>query len=89
MEKYNKVAESIRAQILNISSQIHNLTEARDRLLPKLMSGEIAVDGGRPERPLSCQPNGNALGMEMETNNRPVGATNCQPNGNALGINER
>ena len=29
------------------------------------------------------------LGMEMETNNRPVGATNCQPNGNALGINER
>jgi type I restriction enzyme S subunit len=43
MEKYNKVAESIRAQILNISSQIHNLTEARDRLLPKLMSGEIAV----------------------------------------------
>ena len=43
MEKYNKVAESIRAQILNISSQIRLLTEARDRLLPKLMSGEIAV----------------------------------------------
>ena len=43
MEKYNKVAESIRAQILNISSQICLLTEARDRLLPKLMSGEIAV----------------------------------------------
>ena len=43
MEKYNKVAESIRAQIINISSQIRLLTEARDRLLPKLMSGEIAV----------------------------------------------
>ena len=28
-------------QILNISSQIHHLTEARDRLLPKLMGGEI------------------------------------------------
>ena len=42
--------------------------------LPKLMSGEIAVEGRRPERPLSCQPNGNALGMETETNNRPVGA---------------
>ena len=43
MEKYNKVAESIRAQIINISSQIRLLTEARDRLLPKLMSGEITV----------------------------------------------
>ena len=41
MEKYNEVAESMRAQILNISSQIHLLTEARDRLLPKLMSGDI------------------------------------------------
>ena len=41
MEKYNEVAESIREQILNTSSQIRLLTEARDRLLPKLMSGEI------------------------------------------------
>ena len=29
----------------------------------KLMSGGIAVEEGRPERPLSCQPNGNALGI--------------------------
>ena len=43
MEKYNKVAESIRAQTINLSSQIRLLTEARDRLLPKLMSGEIEV----------------------------------------------
>ena len=43
MEKYNVVAESMRAQILNLSSQIRLLTEARDRLLPKLMSGEIEV----------------------------------------------
>ena len=41
MEEYNKVAESIRVQILNRSSQIRLLTEARDRLLPKLMSGEF------------------------------------------------
>ena len=27
----------------NIEDQIRNLTEARDRLLPKLMSGEIEV----------------------------------------------
>ena len=58
----------------SLLSQIRLLTEARDRLLPKLMSGEIELEGGRPERPLSCQPNGNALGMETETNNRPVGA---------------
>ena len=88
-DKYNLECISLFKQMISLQSQIRLLTEARDRLLPKLMSGEIAVDGGRPERPLSCQPNGNALGMEMETNNRPVGATNCQPNGNALGINER
>ncbi len=57
-----------------LRDQIRLLTEARDRLLPKLMSGEIAVAGYRPERPLGCQPNGNALGMETEVDNRPVGA---------------
>ena len=35
----------------NIAKQIRHLTEARDRLLPKLMSGEIELDGERPERP--------------------------------------
>lgn len=40
MEKYNNLAESIRTQIINKSVQIRNLSEARDRLLPKLMSGE-------------------------------------------------
>ncbi len=43
MEKYNNLAESIRTQIINKSVQIRNLSEARDRLLPKLMSGEIEV----------------------------------------------
>ncbi|MBU3809543.1 MAG: restriction endonuclease subunit S [Candidatus Phocaeicola faecipullorum] len=43
MQKYNIFGETIREQIINISSQIHKLTEARDRLLPKLMSGEIEV----------------------------------------------
>ena len=31
------------ARIISLQSQLHLLTEARDRLLPKLMSGEIAV----------------------------------------------
>ena len=43
MQEYNIFGEALRRQIINISSQIHKLTEARDRLLPKLMSGEIEV----------------------------------------------
>lgn len=43
MEKYNNLAESIRTQIINKSVQIRNLSEARDRLLPKLMNAEIEV----------------------------------------------
>ena len=45
MEAYNNIAENERVEILYLSSQIRLLTEARDRLLPKLMSGEIgAID---------------------------------------------
>lgn len=40
---FNKVVSEIDGKIKNISKQIHKLTEARDRLLPKLMSGEIEV----------------------------------------------
>ena len=43
MNCYCRIAERLREQILNISSQIRHLTEARDRLLPKLMNGEIEV----------------------------------------------
>lgn len=41
LEKYSRKAENIRNRIINLSTQIRLLTEARDRLLPKLMSGEI------------------------------------------------
>lgn len=53
MHHFEKAAENIRTNILNLFSQIRHLTEARDRLLPKLMSGEINVEGQRPERPTS------------------------------------
>lgn len=43
MALYSNFAESMRNQILHLSSQISFLTEARDRLLPKLMNGEIKV----------------------------------------------
>ena len=44
MKRYSNIAEKERAEILHLSSQIRLLTEARDRLLPKLMSGEIGVN---------------------------------------------
>lgn len=40
---FNKVASKIDGKIKNISNQINILIEARDRLLPKLMSGEIEI----------------------------------------------
>ena len=43
MTSYSDLAECMRKQILHLSSQIRLLTEARDRLLPKLMGGEIQV----------------------------------------------
>ena len=43
MKRYSSIAEKERAEILHLSSQIRLLTEARDRLLPKLMSGELKV----------------------------------------------
>ncbi len=43
ISKFEKVVGNIRNQILVLYSQIEELTEARDRLLPKLMSGEIEV----------------------------------------------
>lgn len=37
---YNSFQEKIQSEIESLKSQIRHLTEARDRLLPKLMSGE-------------------------------------------------
>lgn len=40
---FNSIANNTFFKIKNLSHQIHHLTESRDRLLPKLMSGEIEV----------------------------------------------
>lgn len=40
---YSNRVKTILGDIIKLSSQLHLLTEARDRLLPKLMSGEIEV----------------------------------------------
>ncbi len=41
---FNKIVEHIQRQKENLSTQIRHLTEARDRLLPKLMSREVIVN---------------------------------------------
>ena len=43
IEKYDRIVSSLDDQIKTVDAQISNLSDARDRLLPKLMSGEIAV----------------------------------------------
>ena len=41
LDSFNQIIEPIRTRKENLQSQIRLLTEARDRLLPKIMSGEI------------------------------------------------
>ena len=43
LDTYNGLAESLYYQIISHSKQIESLRNARDRLLPKLMSGEVEV----------------------------------------------
>lgn len=43
LDTYNCIAENLYHQIINHSKQIERLKNARDRLLPKLMNGEIEV----------------------------------------------
>lgn len=43
LEQYNSYSEAVQKKIECLKSAIINATEARDRLLPKLMNGEIEV----------------------------------------------
>lgn len=43
LQKYNCYAETIYTKLVSLSLQIESAKRARDKLLPKLMSGEIAV----------------------------------------------
>ena len=43
LNSFNQIIEPIRTQNENLQFQIHLLTEARDRLLPKLMGGEMEL----------------------------------------------
>ena len=43
LKQFEEVAEPISAQVSNLVAQNDKLRAARDLLLPRLMSGEIAV----------------------------------------------
>lgn len=43
LEQYNNYSEIVQRKLECLKSEIKNATEARDRLLPKLMSGELEV----------------------------------------------
>ena len=43
LQEFESIAITSIARIISLQSQLRLLTEARDRLLPKLMSGEIEV----------------------------------------------
>lgn len=43
VKKYNQITENIDLKIYSLDTQIKMLVEARDRLLPKLMNGELEV----------------------------------------------
>lgn len=44
VEKFNRVIEPIRIELIELSEQNDKLSELRDTLLPKLMNGEINLD---------------------------------------------
>ena len=43
IEKYEKIVEPIDKDIVVLNKKVQGLKEARDRLLPKLISGKIEV----------------------------------------------
>ena len=43
MQRFSSIMHNILSESLSLLNQIRHLTEARDRLLPKLMSGEIEI----------------------------------------------
>lgn len=43
LKKFNEMSEAIQEQVENLRSMIAHATEARDRLLPKLMGGKIEM----------------------------------------------
>ena len=70
MMRFERMVGKIITKILNLHSQIRHLTEARDRLLPKLMGGEMEVDAPKGQRATSIEQRS---GHNEQTTNAPKG----------------
>ena len=70
LDEFSKFAEPLFRKCGKLSSQIRLLTEARDRLLPKLMGGEMEVDAPKGQRATSIEQRS---GHNEQTTNAPKG----------------
>ncbi len=70
LDEFSKFAEPLFRKSGKLSSQIRLLAEARDRLLPKLMGGEMEVDAPKGQRATSIEQRS---GHNEQTTNAPKG----------------
>lgn len=67
---FNKAIEPLMKALFSKANQIRLLTEARDRLLPRLMGGEMEVDAPKGQRATSIEQRS---GHNEQTTNAPKG----------------
>ena len=70
LDEFSKFAEPLFRKCGKLSSQIRLLTEARDRLLPRLMEGKMEVDAPKGQRATSIEQRS---GHNEQTTNAPKG----------------
>ena len=70
IDSFNRIVEPIQSNKEHLLSQIRLLTEARDRLLPRLMGGEMEVDAPKGQRATSIEQRS---GHNEQTTNAPKG----------------
>ena len=68
--EYCKKTKHYNKKIISLKNQIRLLTEARDRLLPRLMGGEMEVDAPKGQRATSIEQRS---GHNEQTTNAPKG----------------
>ena len=73
LDAFSNVAKPLFQKIKNLSFQIRLLTEARDRLLPRLMGGKVEVDAPKGQRAINPV---HRSGYNPQTNHAPKGQKN-------------
>lgn len=73
LARFQQEAHRILERMRNTTNQIRLLTEARDRLLPRLMGGEMEVDAPKGQRTINPA---HRSGYNPQTNHAPKGQKN-------------